>query len=87
MNHIHNRSCSQCIYLVGCKRWRSLNYANTCSNYDDGSTPKITPIAMLPTIAHGRKRKPGAGRKKGEKTVVIRVPERLVPDIKKLLES
>ena len=34
-----------------------------------------------------RKRQPGAGRKKGEKTVVVRVPECLVPAITKLIED
>ena len=39
------------------------------------------------TIAPVRKRQPGAGRKKGEKTVVVRVPECLVPAINKLIEE
>ena len=39
------------------------------------------------TIAPVRKRQPGAGRKKGEKTVVMRVPECLVPAINKLIED
>ena len=39
------------------------------------------------TIATVRKRQPGAGRKKGEKTVVVRVPECLVPAINKLIEE
>ena len=39
------------------------------------------------TIAPVRKRQPGAGRKKGEKTVVVRVPECLVPAINKLIED
>ena len=39
------------------------------------------------TIATVRKRQPGAGRKKGEKTVVVRVPECLVPAINKLIED
>ena len=50
---------------------------------------RLAPSEPTKTIggAPVRKRQPGAGRKKGEKTVVVRVPECLVPAINKLIEE
>ena len=50
---------------------------------------RMAPSEPTKTIggAPVRKRQPGAGRKKGEKTVVVRVPECLVPAINKLIEE
>ena len=45
------------------------------------------PTKTTPETIPVRKRQPGAGRKKGEKTVVVRVPECLVPAINKLIEE
>ena len=36
---------------------------------------------------NSRKRKPGGGRKKGEKTIVIRIPEKLLPEINRIIEK
>ena len=50
---------------------------------------RLAPSEPTKTIggAPVRKRQPGAGRKKGEKTLVVRVPECLVPAINKLIEE